>query len=98
MRAFLVLALLLAATARAEEVADEADVLRVQLAESRARAAAAVAEIAQRELAAARQVEQDATAAFRSKYKLADGDGIDEKRVIHRKPAAAPPPAKAAKK
>ena len=85
--ASLAVLLLACALANADEIADEADVLRVQLAESRADALAARIEAAKAEL---QRLLDDATkqrAALQKKYKLDAGDQIDPStRAIKRAP------------
>ncbi len=69
------------------EVADEADVLRVQLAESRAENLAVKIEAAKRDLADLQRAAQDARAKLTAKYVLVDGDQVDPvSRVIQRAP------------
>lgn len=85
--AILATLLLLAAHALADETADEADVLRVQLAETRAEELAAKIELARRDLAQLQAAARDARAALQQKYKLGDGDAIDpQTRAIKRAP------------
>lgn len=80
--------LLLAAHAfAADETVDEADALRVQLAESRAEELAAKIEVARRDLEALRTAARDERAALQKKYRLNDGDKIDpQTRAIVRAP------------
>lgn len=86
--AILATLLLLAAHAfAADETADEADVLRVQLAETRAEELAAKIELARRDLETLRTAARDERAALQKKYKLGDGDSIDpQTRAIRRAP------------
>lgn len=84
MRALL-LVLVLAGLAHAEEIA-EADVLRVQLAESRAAELSARIELAKHDLAELTKAVEAERAALRKKYSLTDGDQIDAKRTIVRAP------------
>lgn len=75
------------ALAHADEIVDEVDVLRVQLAESRADALAAKIEAAKRDLAELHRLADDARAALQKKYKLDAGDQIDPStRAIKRAP------------
>lgn len=80
--------LLLAAHAlAADEIVDEADALRVQLAESRAEELAAKIEVARRDLEKLRAAADNERAALQKKYRLNDGDKIDPKtRAIVRAP------------
>lgn len=75
--ASLAVLLLACALAHADEIADEADVLRVQLAESRAEALAARIEAAKAELQRLLDDAAKHRAALQQKYKLADGDQVD---------------------
>ncbi len=69
------------------EVVDEADVLRVQLAESRADSLAAKIESARRDLETLQKAAADERAKLTAKYKLADGDQVDPTtRAIKRAP------------
>jgi hypothetical protein len=69
------------------EVVDEADVLRVQLAESRADALAAKIESARRDLETLQKAAQDERAKLTAKYRLAAGDQVDPtSREIKRAP------------
>jgi hypothetical protein len=85
--ASLAVLLLACALAHADEIADEADVLRMQLAESRADALAARIEAAKAEL---HRLLDDAAAqrsTLQKKYKLDAGDQIDPStRAIKRAP------------
>lgn len=99
-RVLLALSLLLygAAFADKPEVAEEADVLRVQLAESRAELLAARIEQAKADLATLVEAAKTERSALQKKYKLAEGDQIDPKtREIKRAPKA-PEPKKDVKK
>lgn len=70
-----------------EEIVDEADALRVQLAETRAEELAAKIEVARRDLEKLRAAADAERAALQKKYKLGEGDGIDPKtRKIARAP------------
>lgn len=88
MTRLLVAVLLLAcALAHADEIADEADVLRVQLAEARAEALAARIEAAKAELQRLLDDAAAQRAALQKKYKLDAGDQIDPStRAIKRAP------------
>ncbi len=69
------------------EVADEADVLRVQLAESRADSLAAKIESARRDLETLQKAAADERAKLTVKYKLGEGDQVDPTtRAIKRAP------------
>ena len=95
----LALSLLLYGAAFAEklELAEEADVLRVQLAESRAELLSARIEQAKADLATLVETAKLERTALQRKYKLGDGDQIEPKtREIKR--AAKPEPKKEAKK
>lgn len=72
------------------ETADEADVLRVQLAESRAAELQARIELAKHDLAELTKAVEAERAALRKKYSLVDGDQIDAKRTIVRAPKPEP--------
>lgn len=73
------------------EIVDEADVLRVQLAESRADSLATKIETAKRDLADLQKQADALRAALQQKYKLAEGDQVDPTtRAIKRAPKAAP--------
>lgn len=86
--AILATLLLLAAHAfAADETADEADVLRVQLAETRAEELATKIEMAKRDLETLSKAAEAERAALQKKYKLVDGDSVDGKtRAIKRAP------------
>lgn len=86
-----VAALFCAALACAEpvkdETVDEADALRVQLAESRAEELAAKIEVARRDLERLRAAADAERAALQKKYRLTDGDRVDpQTRAIVRAP------------
>lgn len=73
------------------ETVDEADILRVQLAESRADALAAKIESAKRDLADLQKATEAARASLQQKYKLAAGDQVDPTtREIKRAPKKEP--------
>ena len=76
MRALLLI-LALAGIARGDEIADEADLLRLQLAESRSEELAAKIEVARRDLEKLRAAADGERAALQKKYRLNDGDKID---------------------
>lgn len=93
--ASLAVLLLACALAHADEIADEADVLRVQLAEARAEALEAQIEAARRELLERRLAVRLEREKLQHKYKLAEGDQVDPST---RKIVRAPKPAKESKK
>lgn len=69
------------------EVADEADVLRVQLAESRAESLAVKIEAAKRDLADLQKAATDERTKLTTKYRLGEGDQVDPTtRAIKRAP------------
>lgn len=69
----------------AVEIVDEADVLRVQLAESRVAELATKIEMAKRDLETLSKAAEAERAALQKKYKLVDGDSVDGKtRAIKR--------------
>lgn len=69
------------------EIVDEADVLRVQLAESRAESLAVKIEAAKRDLAELQKAASDERTKLTTKYRLGEGDQIDpQTRAIKRAP------------
>lgn len=75
------------ASAAEPETIDEADALRVQLAESRAEELAAKIEVARRDLEKLRAAADTERAALQKKYRLTDGDRVDpQTRAIVRAP------------
>ena len=75
------------ASAAEPETVDDADALRVQLAESRAEELAAKIEVARRDLEKLRAAADAERVALQKKYRLADGDRVDpQTRAIVRAP------------